>query len=144
MCAPQRGEGHGGGIGFDQEAVGRNVAESIQLAGTACVEEVTVEGEVGAEIGEGFDEFGRAAVSMEKKAARRQRRRGTKRVVKGTPGAEAVDRGGTNMRGGEGELGAKDIALFLQGSAAQTNEARIVWAGAVSHPAIEADLADGG
>jgi len=58
-------------------------------------------------------------------------------------GVDAVNRGGTVERDGKRELRLEDVALFLQGGAAQTGEAWIIGPGAVEHPAIEADLTDG-
>ena len=144
VCAPRERERHGGGVGFDQQPVGRDEAECIQFSGTARVEEGAVEGEPGAERGERFHEFGGAGVGVEKKSARGQGGSGAKGVVEGAPGIDAVDGRGEIARGGKCELGVENVELFFERSATQAAKARIVGAGAVEHPAVESDLADDG
>lgn len=58
---------HGGGVSFEEEAIGGDVLEGFADAGFALVEEVAVEGEVGSEFGEGGEHFGAAGVGVEEK-----------------------------------------------------------------------------
>lgn len=120
------------------------MAKGIQLAGTAFVEEVAVEGKVGAESAEGADEFHGASVGVEKETSGGQSGSDAKGVVKRTPGVDAMDGGGAVPRGGEGELCGEYVELFFERRAAETGETRVVGTGAVGHPAVETDLADGG
>lgn len=61
-----------------------------------------------------------------------------------TEGVDAVNRDGAVQLGRESELGGEDGELFVERGAAEAGEAGIVGAGAVEHPAVEADFSDGG
>lgn len=59
-------------------------------------------------------------------------------------GVDAVDGGGAVEGDGKGELSFEDGELFVERGAAEAGEAGIIGAGAVEHPAVEADFTDGG
>lgn len=136
------GSPHRGRIGLDEQAVQRDGLIQRAQAGVARGEVRAVEGEIRPERGERRDEFDRAAVGMEKETTRRKWDR-LQRFEQQPEGVDAVNRGGAVERDGEGELRLKNSALFVQRRAAQAGEARIIGPGAVEHPAVEADLADG-
>ena len=134
---------HSGGVGFDEEAVEGNVLVEFAQTAVAGSEVGGVEGKIGAEGGEGRDQFVGAAVGVEEKTAAEEGD-GSERFQEQAEGVDAVDRDGAVERGGEVELGLEDGELFVEGRAAEAGKAGIVGAGAVYHPAVEADLTDGG
>lgn len=137
------GQAHGGGVGLDEEALLGDELKHGATGGVVRPEEGAVEGEIGAEVGEGADEIGRPTVGVEEEADRRQPGV-AQEVVEGAEGIEAMERGGPAEFSGEGELGGADLGLFGEGRAAEAGEAGVVGAGAVEHPAVETELADGG
>ena len=143
MGAPVLGREHGGGVGLAEQAVERNEFEGGLAGGLARIEKGGVEGEVGTECDELGDEFGGAAVGMEEKAAGRARVSAQERE-EFAESLEAVDGGGAVERGGEGELGQEGRDLVGHGRPGDAGQARIVGAGGVEQPTVEADLADGG
>ena len=62
-----------GGVGFDEQSVGRHLAEGVALAGFALVREGTGEAEVRAELGQRLNHFRRATVAVQQKTALGQR-----------------------------------------------------------------------
>ena len=102
-----------------------------------------VEGKIGAERGEGRDEFEGAAVGVEEKTTGRERD-GSEGLEEEAEGVDAVDGDRAIQSDGEGELGLKDFELFVERGAAKAGEAGVFGAGAVEHPAVEADVADRG
>ena len=123
------GREHVGGVGFQEEPVGRDLAECLAGGFFAGVEEVSGEGEVGAEGRKVRDQRGGSAVGMEEEAAL-----GTgvvaEAVEEGAPGLETVDGEGAVELGGELELLEEDFGLI--------GEVVVV------HPAIESALTDAG
>lgn len=60
---------HRGGVGFDEEAVGWDELEDFAEAPVTGGEIGGVEGEIGAEFGEGRDQFSGTAVGVEEESA---------------------------------------------------------------------------
>lgn len=139
MC---RRRGRGGGVGFEEEAVQGDLAKDFAATGVAGTEEGAVEREIRAEAEELREHFRRAAVGVEEEAALGEGR-GFEDVQERAEGVEAVDAGGEIAFGGEGELRAEDFDLCGERGAAESGEARVVGAGAVEYPAVEADFSDG-
>ncbi len=138
---------HRGGVGFHEETIERNFLVELAEAGVARGEVGGVEGEVGAEGGERRDHFSGATVGVKQEAARGEATRGMdglERLEEQAEGVDAVDRGGAVECDGESKLGFEDRELFVEWGAAEAGEARIVGAGAVEHPAVEADFTHGG
>lgn len=102
-----------------------------------------VEGKTGAEGGERGDEFDGAAVGV-KQETTRGKRDGVERFKKEAEGIDAVNRGGSIQGDGEIELCLENGDLFVKRSTAEAGEARVIRAGTVKHPAVEADFADRG
>jgi len=134
---------HRGGVGLDEEAVERDLLEEFAETGVARGEVGGVEGKIGAERGEGRDEFEGAAVGVEEKTTGRERD-GSEGLEEEAEGVDAVDGDRAIQSDGEGELGLKDFELFVERGAAKAGEAGVFGAGAVEHPAVEADFADRG
>lgn len=140
--AERRRKGHRGRVGFDEEPVDGKRGEDGALPGGALGEEGAVEGEIGAEVGEFARELERAAVGVEEEAARGAA--GAELGDERAPRVEAMDRDGEVARGGEVELPAEGGELFVEGGAAEAMQARVVGAGAMKDPGVEADLAEEG
>lgn len=121
---------HRGGVGLDEEAVERDLLEEFAETGVARGEVGGVEREVGAERGEGRDEFEGAAVGVEEKTTGRERD-GSEGLEEEAEGVDAVDCDRAVQSDGEGELGLEDIKLLVDWGATEAGEAGIVGAGAV-------------
>lgn len=120
-------EGHGGGVGLDEEAAEWDVAEGLAFFVAILGEERAAEGEISAAPREAIDHLGRAAVGMKEEAAGGDLL-ATDDLPEGAPGAEAMDGGGEIALDRDLQLGAEDVLLV----------------GEVESflPAVEADLAD--
>ena len=134
---------HRGGVGLDEEAVERDFSEEFAETGVARGEVGGVEGKIGAEGGERGDEFDGAAVGV-KQETTRGKRDGAQRFKQKAEGIDAVNGGGAIQGDGEVELGFEDRELFVERCTPETGEARVIGAGTVKHPAVEADFADRG
>jgi hypothetical protein len=112
---------HGGGVGFDEEAVGRDELKQFAKAGVPRGEVSAVERKVSAELGEGFHHFGGTTVGVEQKTARGEATGalgGLERFEQQAEGVDAVNRGRAIEQGGEDELFVEDRELFLERGAA--------------------------
>lgn len=134
---------HRGGVGLDEETGERDVSEKLAEPGMAWGEVGGVEGKIGAEGGERGDEFDGAAVGVKQETTRGERDR-VERFKQEAEGIDAVNRGGSIQGDGEVELCLESGDLLVKRSPAKTGEARVIGAGAVEHPAVEADFADRG
>lgn len=134
---------HRGGVGLDEETGERDVFEKLAEPGMARGEVGGVEGKIGAEGGERGDEFDGAAVGV-KQETTRGKRDGAQRFKQKAEGIDAVNRGGSIQGDGEVELCLESGDLLVKRSPAETGEARVIGAGAVKHPTVEADFADRG
>ncbi len=134
---------HRGGVGLDEETGERDVFEKLAEPGMARGEVGGVEGKIGAEGGKRGDEFDRAAVGVKQETAR-GKRDGAECFEEKAEGIDAVNRGGSIQGDGEVELGFEGGDLLVERSPAETGEARVIGAGTVKHPAVEADFADRG
>ena len=123
--------------------VERNGFEGDLLLFFARIEKCAVEGKIRAALGEGRDKFDGAAVGVEEEAALGDVYAGDD-LGEGAPRLKAVDGDGAVFGAGEGELLEKNFALLGERGAALSGEARVVGAGAVENPAVDAELADGG
>ena len=141
-CVRGWGE-HRGGVGLDEEAVERDFSEEFAETGVARGEVGGVEGKIGAEGGERGDEFDGAAVGVKQETTRGERD-GAERFEQKAEGIDAVNGGGAIQGDGEVELGFEDRELFVERCTPEAGEARVIGAGTVKHPAVEADFADRG
>ena len=148
-CAEREAVAVGGGgfhgrVGFDEEAVGGDGAEIFAARGETGLEGLDVEGKIRAEVGEGSDQFGGAAVAVHEKTAGGETGRGAEDVEGGAVGLCGVDGGGAVQLGGEVELGGEDGGLLGERGDAEAGDPGVVGADAVDDPAVEADFADAG
>jgi len=134
---------HRGGVGLDEETGERDASEKFAEPGMARGEVGGVEGKIGAEGGERGDELDGAAVGVKQETARGERDR-VERFKEKAEGIDAVNRGGSIQGDGEVDLGFEGGDLLVKRSPAEAGEARVIGAGAVEHPAVEADFADRG
>ncbi len=134
---------HRGGVGLDEKTGERDVSEKLAEPGMAWGEVGGVEGKIGAEGGERGDEFDGAAVGVKQETTRGERDR-VERFKQEAEGIDAVNRGGSIQGDGEVDLGFEGGDLLVKRSPAEAGEARVIGAGAVEHPAVEADFADRG
>ena len=106
-------------------------------------QKAAVEGKIGSEGGELAGHFGRAAVGVQEETARRPR--GPAQCLgERAPGFEAVNRDRQVAFGGEAQLPDECLSLLIERRTAESGQPRIVGAGAIKDPAIEADFADRG
>jgi len=134
---------HRGGVGLDEETGERDASEKFAEPGMARGEVGGVEGKIGAEGGERGDELDGAAVGVKQETARGERDR-VERFKEKAEGIDAVNRGGSIQGDGEIKLCLESGDLLVKRSPAEAGEARVIGAGAVEHPAVEADFADRG
>ncbi len=143
MGAPELWRDHRGGVGFHKQAVEGDGFESLLVFRVLGIEEGAVEGKPSAAFGEGGNEFGGAAVGVEEETSFGDVYAGDD-FGERAPRLEAVDGDGAVFGAGEGELFEENFALLGERCAALAGESRVIGAGAVENPPVDADLADGG
>lgn len=134
---------HRGGVGLDKETGERDVSEKLAEPGMAWGEVGGVEGKIGAEGGERGDEFDGATVGVKQETTRGERDR-VERFKQEAEGIDAVNRGRSIQGDGEIKLCLENGDLLVKRSTAEARKARVIGAGTVKQPAVEADFADRG
>ena len=132
---------HCGRVGFNEQTAGGDDGENLAKAFLARFEEGAVEGKKRAEFRERRNHFHRAAVRMEQKSARREWS-SAQDVEQRTERIETMDRSRQIAFRGERELPAEDLDLFVEWRPTKAGQAGVVGAGAIEHPAIEADFSN--
>src|SRR5690606_34482943 len=133
---------HRGRVRLDEQPVWRHGLECLALPRLAWIEESGSEGKIRSELHEARHELGRAAVGVQQESSRRTRHV-FERVDQRSPCAQAVHRDGAILLGAPRELPAKRLQLFFERSNGRVSKPRIIRAGLVEDPPVDADLTDG-
>src|ERR1700722_10398024 len=120
VCVKQRNTNAFGGqwlvrrVGLDEKALQRDAAESLALAGFARVGKIARQGKIGAEFDQAGNEFGRAAVGVQKESAGRARL-SLEDFQERPPGLKAMNAHRQPALGGQAELPDEHLLLLRQG-----------------------------